>query len=121
MSSPAPAAAASAYQDVGPIQCDGNGSGNQQGVRISADNAIVISGNCEYVLTDCEITAPAQAVTVSGNGRLTLERCQVRAPTAFVASGNAEIGVKDSVVFGGKQATGNAEIQDLGGNQFNSQ
>lgn len=116
--------AADAYRPTGSQEavytCGGRDDLVLQGETIETDGiAIYADGSCDVVIINCEIYSRTVAVRVAGTADVEIRDSRIEGLAAAVEiSGNAEVEASDTTFIGDIITSGNAELEDLGGNTF---
>jgi hypothetical protein len=114
--------AADAYRPAGAQEalytCGGRDELTLQGETIEADGiAIYADGSCDVVIINCEIYSSSVAIRGAGTADITIQNSRIEGVTAAVElSGNADVEASGSTFIGDIITSGNAELEDLGGN-----
>jgi hypothetical protein len=81
--------------------------------------AIIAYANCSVLIVDCEISSGSVAIRASGNVDVEIRDSRIEGLTAAIElSGNATAEASGTDFIGRVITTGNAELEDLGGNTF---
>lgn len=103
-----------------PTVCSGDQDIVIRNRQIEANgNAVVVSGNCNVKIIGSHIVAGGVAILVSGNGHVEISDSYIRGGGgAIVVSGNGDVVYSGNTLQGGVQQSGNAELEDRGGNKM---
>jgi hypothetical protein len=81
--------------------------------------AIIAYANCSVLIVDCEISSGSVAIRASGNVDVEIRDSRIEGLTAAIElAGNATAEASGTDFVGRVITTGNAELEDLGGNTF---
>jgi hypothetical protein len=95
-----------------PYTCGGNENVKIEGTtaNISSGSAVTAAGNCQLLLSNCNITAPT-GISALGNAKVTVKGGSIKSSDeAINALGNVEVTVDGAKVTGKTSSLGNAKI-----------